>query len=58
MHDSHPNSKSGTPIIFGDKGGVLDYCTGERLRGHISTFNNLITCFSLFSNERSVFRRF
>jgi 3-hydroxyacyl-CoA dehydrogenase len=25
--------------------------------GHISTFNNLI-CFSLFSNERSVFRHF
>jgi hypothetical protein len=31
MHDSHPNSKSGMPIILGDKGGVLDYCTGTSL---------------------------
>ena len=31
MHESHPHSKSGMPIILGDKGGVLDYCTGTSL---------------------------
>ena len=31
LHDSHSKSKSGMPVILGDKGGVLDYCTGTFL---------------------------